>query len=429
KSSPDPATIKFDLDYNGPHARELVTRGHEAGVKVLISIGGWTGSETFSDVAKDAAARKRFINNALHFVRKEGYGMDGIDLDWEYPGRKGTDCNTVDKDDSANYLKLLRELRQALDEEFPDSYKLITAAVWVEPFAGEDGKPMASVDAYVPFFDYIMPMAYDLMGHWSKTTGPHSPLYTNPDAGYYTFMTAVGAWVGAGWPKDKLVVGVPFYGRSFTTVADKNHDWSRFMVANKTKVVPQGGPHDKYKPASECSKRGGFGGTWFYKELRQEILRDSPTTPVSGWARYKDFWSKTPFLINQAKNTMVSYEDPESLCTKVLVAKSEGIRGVMLWEITNDYNNELLTALNQIHSADVNCDAYWGSTDDDAAEETNKPRSKGKKPSTKRRKGKKPSAKRRKGKKPSAKRRKGKKPSAKRCKGKKPSTACSKDAC
>ena len=72
--------------------RELVKRGNQYGVPILMSVGGWTGSETFSTVVADPALRKTFVNNALVFVRKNtlgdnaqtpnGWDMDGIDIDW-----------------------------------------------------------------------------------------------------------------------------------------------------------------------------------------------------------------------------------------------------------------------------------------------------------------------------------------------------------
>lgn len=73
----------------------------------------------------------------------------------EYPGRQGAPCNVVSPQDSANYLLLLKELRAALDLEFPSKHKLITAAVRVQPFDNANGSPMSNVAAYVPYFDFI----------------------------------------------------------------------------------------------------------------------------------------------------------------------------------------------------------------------------------------------------------------------------------
>ncbi|KAF9368928.1 hypothetical protein CPC16_004924, partial [Podila verticillata] len=96
--------ITFDRYYDGTPMKALVQRGNAAGVPILMSIGGWTGSQTFSTIVADAGLRKTFINNAMVFVRNntlpdyadtpDGWNMDGIDIDWEYPSRAGAICNT-----------------------------------------------------------------------------------------------------------------------------------------------------------------------------------------------------------------------------------------------------------------------------------------------------------------------------------------------
>ncbi|KAI7827496.1 putative endochitinase, partial [Gamsiella multidivaricata] len=231
KSSPSPADIIFDRYYDGTPMRELVKRGNQAGVPILMSIGGWTGSETFSTVVASASLRKTFINNALVFVRKntlgdnaatpDGWDMDGIDIDWEYPGRAGADCNTYSPQDSANYLLLLKELRAQLDAEFPSKHKFITAAVRVQPFDGSNGRPQTDVSAFVPYFDWISLMVYDIHGSWSATTGPNAPFGTpSPPGEPFGVIQAVTSWKSAGWPSSKLVVGTAFYGSAFTATVN-----------------------------------------------------------------------------------------------------------------------------------------------------------------------------------------------------------------
>ncbi|ORZ09969.1 putative endochitinase, partial [Lobosporangium transversale] len=233
KSAPSPADIVFDRYYDGTPMRELVKRAAPYKVPILMSIGGWTGSETFSIVAADAALRKTWINNALVFVRKNtlgdsaekpnGWDMDGIDIDWEYPGRAGAPCNTYTPQDSANYLLLLKELRAALDAEFPTNRKLVTAAVRVQPFDGTSGRPMSDVSAFVPYFDWLSIMAYDIHGSWSRTTGPNAPFGTPSAPGEpFGVIQSVTSWRSAGWPSDKLVVGTAFYGTALTATVDMN---------------------------------------------------------------------------------------------------------------------------------------------------------------------------------------------------------------
>ncbi|KAG0228829.1 hypothetical protein BGW42_001909 [Actinomortierella wolfii] len=355
----DPTEITFDRYYDGNPMRELVKRGNASGVKILMSIGGWTGSQTFSTVAADAALRKKFINNALVFVRKntlpeyaekpDGWDMHGIDLDWEYPGRNGAICNRVSPNDSANYLILLKELRAALDAEFPNDHKLLTAAVRVEPFDGADGKPLSNMAAYVPYYDFINVMAYDIHGGWSSTTGPNAPFNIDPRGDPFSFTQAIQSWLNAGWPKDKLVMGTAFYGRSVTSTIDMSAVSPPSQFAPKTNVTPKGGPSDSNEINFFCNEGSNYSGMWKWKEIRENILTTSLTTPAAGWSRFWDDVTQTPWLFRKSDKTFISYDDPTSISIKVQHAKSLGLRGVMYWDMTYDYNNELLTVLNQIH--------------------------------------------------------------------------------
>ncbi|KAF9303874.1 hypothetical protein BGZ74_002892 [Mortierella antarctica] len=356
-----PTDIFIDRYYDGNNIKALVKRGNTAGVPILISIGGWTGSQTLSTVAADAGLRKTFINNALVFVRNntlpeyaekpDGWNMDGIDIDWEYPGRPGAICNTVSPNDSANYLVLLRELRAQLDLEFPNKRKLLTAAVRVQPFDGPDGKPLANVAAYAAYFDYIAIMAYDIMGSWSATTGPNAPFNNGPAglADQYSFTQSIDAWTSAGFPLDKLVVGTAFYGRSLTATVDMNAANPATMYAPHTPTTPKGGPADRNDINFFCNEGAVYSGMWKWKELRGNVLTGGVTTPASGWTRYWDAQTQTPWLFRAADKTFISYDDVQSLTIKTAYAKQKGVRGLMLWDMSYDYNNELINVLQGIH--------------------------------------------------------------------------------
>jgi chitinase len=353
--------IYFDRYYDGNNVKALVKRGNEYGVPILISIGGWTGSQTLSTIAADAGLRKTFINNAMVFVRNntlpdyaekpDGWNMHGIDLDWEYPGRGGAICNTVSPNDSANYLVLLRELRAQMDLEFPNDRKLLTAAVRVQPFDGADGKPMANVAAFATYFDWISIMAYDIMGGWSATTGPNAPFNNGPvgKADQLSFTQSIDSWTNAGFPKNKLVAGTAFYGRSVTTTVNMNTQNPISMYVNKTNVTPKGGPGDRNEINYFCNEGAVYSGMWKWKEIRGAILTGGVTSPAPGWTRYWDDATQTPWLYGTAANTFISYDDVQSMTIKVNYAKNAGLRGVMLWDMSYDYNNELINVLQNIH--------------------------------------------------------------------------------
>ncbi|KAF9432746.1 hypothetical protein BGZ76_010376 [Entomortierella beljakovae] len=353
--------ITFDRYYDGTKMRALVARGDQYGVPILMSIGGWTGSQTFSEISASATLRKEFINNAMVFVRNntlpdyattpDGWNMGGIDLDWEYPGRAGAICNTYTPQDSANYLVLLKELRAQMDLEFPTQRKLLTAAVRVQPFDGTDGKPLADVSAYAKYFDWVSIMAYDIMGSWSATTGPNAPFNNGPAglADPFSFTQSIEAWKAAKFPLNQLVVGTAFYGRSVTTTVDMNAQNPRTMYVSKTNVTPKGGPADRNDVNLFCNEGSVYSGMWKWKEIRGNILTGGPTTPASGWSRYWDDATQTPWLFRASDKTFISYDDIQSLTIKVNHAKNAGVKGLMLWDMSYDHNAELINVLQNIH--------------------------------------------------------------------------------
>ncbi|KXN73441.1 glycoside hydrolase family 18 protein, partial [Conidiobolus coronatus NRRL 28638] len=261
----DPASIFVDRYYDGNRIRKVQKLAKENGVKSLISLGGWTGGQTFSIVAKDPELRKKFINNALLFVRKntkpdydenpDGYDLDGIDIDWEYPARQAAKCNSVDPNDTANYLVLLKELREAMDKEFPNDHKILTAAVRAQPFDGPDGKPVNSVSEFAKYFDFINIMIYDIMGGWSATTGPNAPFDYDTSKGGdpYSFRQSIDDWLNAGFPADKLVPGLAFYGRSTTASTDMNANPGN-QYSPKESTVPKGDSSDSNEPNFFCNE-------------------------------------------------------------------------------------------------------------------------------------------------------------------------------
>ncbi|KAJ1953207.1 hypothetical protein GGI12_006062, partial [Dipsacomyces acuminosporus] len=171
-------SLKYDDQESIP---SIVTNLHSANVKAIVSIGGWTGSDKFSKILKNTTARAAFLSSIIAFVKK--YNLDGVDIDWEYPGREGNACNAYDAtNDTPNFLRFLQDLRQQLDTTFGSRSKLLTLAVRVQPFDGPDG-PISDVSAFAKVVDFINLMQYDIMGNWEPTTGPNAPLQYTPGKG------------------------------------------------------------------------------------------------------------------------------------------------------------------------------------------------------------------------------------------------------
>lgn len=159
----------------------LVQRAHNAGVKVLISIGGWNNGDDsgFVGMAASSTTRNTFVNNVVTFI--SNYGLDGVDIDWEYPD-PGTS-------EATNYATLMSQLGTAMR----NAGKLLTAAVVAKGWYGP-GIPSSVFNEV----DYLVLMAYD------RSPQPHSP-YSYADS-------SIAYWAGRGLPKARTVLGVPFYG-------------------------------------------------------------------------------------------------------------------------------------------------------------------------------------------------------------------------
>ncbi|KXN74016.1 glycoside hydrolase family 18 protein, partial [Conidiobolus coronatus NRRL 28638] len=306
--------IKID---NPENLKELALRSKPTDTKILISIGGWTGSKYFSPMVASASYRAIFIKSAVDLVTN--YKIDGIDLDWEYPGREGEAGNLVSPKDSANYLIFLKELKAALPKG-----TLITAAAYVKPFDGPNG-PLKDVSAFAQYFDFINIMSYDLNGPWSRETGPVGGLDYQPGKGVQlSIKQSVSDWNQAGFPKSKMVIGVPFYGYQLGVSADMSKSDSQYApITNKN-----------------------FPSIPYNALIRMNILTPSnQANTAKGWIRKFDSITKTPWLFNKNTKTFIAYDDPTSIALKAEFSRCNGYRGVMAWALDNDYNSELLTAM------------------------------------------------------------------------------------
>ncbi|KAI0242584.1 hypothetical protein L0F63_000531 [Massospora cicadina] len=331
--------IFVHFNQHGNKIREIKKYAAAKKVKVLMSVWGWLGSQKFTGVARDAEKRKRFINNMLTFVRKnnrseekypDGWNLDGIDLDLGCPERAEAESNVLTSDDSANYLTLLKELRDTLDGEFSNGSKLLTVAACVKPFDDPDDKNKTIVSGYAKYFDFVNIMPYNNLGSWSKTTGPNTPFEADiaKDSDSYSFIQAIDDWLKAGFPADKLTAGLAFHGRDLITEVDMNKTQKNI-----------------YQPI----KKSNYSGTYNYDSLREFALRSHNGTYV-GYSRYYDNVTQTPWLFQLSKKKFISYEDPQSLQVKVDYAKERKLLGVMCWNMAHDYKDELLDQATKIHN-------------------------------------------------------------------------------
>ncbi len=289
----------------------------------MISVGGWTLSGRFSDVALTPASREKFAASAVRFIRR--YGFDGVDIDWEYPGGGGLESNVSRPEDKQNFTKLLAELRRQLNAAGAQdgrTYYLTIAAP-----AGPDKIANIEVAAIAQHLDWINLMSYDLHGPWENVANHHACLYSRPGDPLST-QAAIDTWLQLGTPAHKLVLGIPFYGYAWRGVGPTNNGL--------------------FQPAA-----GTAPGTWDTSGFTEywDIIRRLQTAPQT-WRRYWDPVAKAPFLyaVSQQGGTFITYEDRESLGHKLDFLRQRNLRGAMFWELsgdTKDPNTSLLDLLSR----------------------------------------------------------------------------------
>ena len=280
-------------------------------VKVLVSVGGWTLSKYFSDIAADPEKKEEFARSVTAIVRK--YSLDGVDIDWEYPGGGGMEGNHVRADDGENFVLLLKTLRETLDEAGRDDHKhyLLTAAVSPDP--GIAGR--VDWSEAMKYIDFINVMTYDFAGPWSEVTGHNAPLYHNPNSLLPGSVNQSISWYLEHIDDPtKITLGVPFYARSFANVPPENH--GLFQPYNGT-------PDGTWGPAGETH------GAMDYWDVAQRIEKGI-------YEEYWDEYSKVPWAYSDAKRIFITFDSPRSISLKTKYMLNHTLGGVMVWEITAD---------------------------------------------------------------------------------------------
>ena len=277
-------------------------------LRVLISIGGWTESHRFSDAALPEN-RAAFVASCVDMFVRGNFApgisapgiFDGIDVDWEYPGRCGNTCD-FRPEDKQNFTALLAEFRAQLDAV--GAGRLLTIAA---PAGSYYYSEIELADIH-PHLDWINLMGYDFHGSWEGKAGPtnhHAPLYSSAadPSGVGGVHDAVQAYLAAPVPADKLILGLPFYGRGWSGVRDQNDG-----LYQKSKGFPRGqferGIDDYERLASK-----GYPSFW------------DPVAEASWIFNGRTFWS---------------FDDPSSVINKGDYVKDLGLLGIMFWELSGD---------------------------------------------------------------------------------------------
>jgi chitinase len=257
----------------------LNAAAHANGVKMLISLGGFGNCAGFPGATATAENRARFVGQIVDFCRSRAY--DGVDIDWEFVS------NDPEK---AAFTAFIEALGAALKAESPPL--LLTMAA---PSGNYYGR-WIDYERLAGDFDFIGFMTYDYHGAWSDHSGHNAPLYTPSwDAcGSLddTFAYARSRQV----PLAKLIVGVPFFGRSFDC-----------------------GAMGQAFTASEG---------WSYADIM--------ALPPAEWTRLWDGEAQVPYLRRTDGGMVISFDDMSSVGLKCQYVKDKTSAGVLIWELGGD---------------------------------------------------------------------------------------------
>ena len=292
-----------------PLSKVVALKSVNPKLKVMLMIGGWGGhADGFSEMARSAAKRTAFCQSVKSLI--DQHGLDGVDIDWEYPTVSADDETGADPSDTQNFNLVLQELRETLG-----TTRIIS-------FASSSSARYVDWSTAIKYIDYVNVMTYD-MG--AAPNGHNSPLHKSGKFNQRSWDESIDAHVKAGVPRNRQVMGVPFYGKSEKEPKDKDSEEYKQYQARKIFDYSV-----KYYEIEEALTKGTYKG----KPLARKVFRRwEPTSMV-------------PYLVDETERNVLSYDDPESVSAKGQYVVAKGHLGAMFWEYRGDTpDNALLKAL------------------------------------------------------------------------------------
>jgi len=274
-------------------------------LKVILSLGGWGGCATCSDVFSSAKDREAFAQSVKRL--SQYYHTDGIDLDWEYPAISGFPSHKYQPEDKENFTSLIKQLRETLGKKYEISFAAGGFKKYIDSSV-EWNKVMPEVDR-------VNVMTYDLIGGYDTVTGHHTALYSTSQQ-ERSVDQAITQLINAGVPKNKIVIGAAFYARVWENVADSNYG---------------------------LYQRGKFKKGINYRNFNKEFSEQN------GYTSYWDEVAKAPYSYNASQQLFATYDDKKSIELKTQYVIDKGLNGIMFWELSLDtFHNGLLGVIDDV---------------------------------------------------------------------------------
>ena len=274
-------------------------------ITFMVSIGGWTLSDNFPEIADDPKKTETFVKECVRVIKD--FQFDGIDIDWEYPCyEEHSGRPDIDKKNFTKFMQAIRNGIDTLGKEL-DRELLLTAA-----FGANTGQmDCIEYGKVSKFMDYINMMTYDFNGTWSPDANHNSPLYS-PEKGYEGSLDlAFKLLQERDVPAYKINLGVAFYGRT--------------IKGFKGKEPAMYAEHDAKTDVERYPLHEGMP---LYYRIVDEL------------ADYEQKWdatAQTPYLINKNDSSFVSYDNQKSIRLKAKYALDNKCAGVIIWDATGDY--------------------------------------------------------------------------------------------
>jgi len=326
EESVDGKTVPATDPLQGNFQQLQALKALHPGLKVDISLGGFTFSKYFSQAAATQQGREQLVSSCIDMFIKGNIGapgaaagvFDGIDIDWEWPGSEGNAGNIVSPADKQNNTLLLAEFRRQLDRYGKQTkhHYLLTQFLPAAPAKIDAGFEVSKIFHYL---DFGTVQGYDLHGPWESTTNHQSNIFTargDPSSPRFSIDDTVRTYLRRGAPSEDLVIGVPFYSHGWTGVSPTNHG----LFQPSTAAAP---------------------GTW---EAGSEDYKVAKTFLGSGFTRYEDRRAGAAWLFDGT--TFWTFDDPRVMTQKTRYVDDNDLGGIMFWELSGDTaDGELIHAI------------------------------------------------------------------------------------